>query len=92
MVQWSFVMLMPMIYIHKHRRGLLDVSRIHKMHHAKEIVVRLVLGAAFGWIGSQYLFGPASQDFLTGPAPNKLESRVIDESDTTLEYSSALLH
>ena len=62
------------------------------MHHAKELVVRLFVGAAAGWVGSQYLFGPSSYDFTSGPAPNKLDSGVIDESDTTLEYSSALLH
>ena len=53
---------LPMRYIHVHRRGLLDASRINKWHHVKELAVRLCIGVFINKILGMYLFGPACTD------------------------------
>ena len=50
----------PMKYVNTHRRGLLDASRVMKVHHAKEVVIRLALGFVLAKASCFYLFGPKS--------------------------------
>ena len=49
-------------YIHNHRRYLADASRINKIHHGKEIFVRLVIGCFAGMVATQVLFGNRAND------------------------------
>ncbi len=55
-------MALPVRYLVKHRAGLLDASTMVKIHHGKEVFVRLALGYCFGAICSQMLFGSRRND------------------------------
>ena len=46
-----------MMYIHKHRQYLADASRLNKIHHLKEVAIRVGLGYAIGAAACFFLFG-----------------------------------
>ena len=87
----------PFSYIHKHRKGLIDSSRQHMLHHFKEVFVRFPIGYGLGFAATLFLFGnvskdaPISQGLIIGGNTEVKEDKSIDESNTSLDYSADLL-
>ena len=96
----SLVIGLPLKYINAHRRGLPDASRVMKVHHGKEVLMRLVIGFVLSQASCFYLFGPKSSDrpmylwaTLMGQTPtidpkSAEANEPIDES--SLKYSTSL--
>ena len=85
------------MYIHKHRRGLIDAPRIHKLFHLKELALRYVFGWPIGAVCAHYLFGsktydaPVTEGFIfRGNTKVEDDDGFIDESNTSLDYSAQI--
>ena len=97
LVAWAFSYAVPFSYVHKHRSGLLDQSRQIKMHHFKEVAIRIPIGMCIGFSVSLFLFGslkhdaPISKGLIIKGNTETKDDKSIDESNTSLDYSSDLV-